>query len=187
MQSEDIDSIQVIKASRLLCAGLAVALGYNIDAAALTTRAVYGNPSPRQLAHYVMQTIERGGNTNGVNGVPMEVDPEEQQQHVMKVLHDKYTENLLRPNSPAARRPEASDTDQTVILTGSTGMLGTYMLDAMALRKIICLNRPDDGDAAKQATSMRERGLEVGYGGKAKFHQIDAPQPDLGLSKDAYA
>ena len=180
--------MQIIKVSRLIRAGLAVALDHDIEAAALSTRTIYNNPSPRRLARYILQIAERG-NTNGANGVHKEVDPEEQQQQDMKALYEKYTQDLLHRKT-SAHRPEASETDQTVLLTGSTGMLGSYMLDVLAhnprVRKIICLNRPDDGGAAKQATTMRERGLDTSYDGKAEFYHIDAADPDLGLNKNLY-
>ncbi|KAK8075592.1 thioester reductase domain-containing protein [Apiospora hydei] len=181
--SAGIDSMQVIKASRILRAGLAVALSRDIPAADLTTRVVYTNPSPRMLARYIMQNIVAS------DGASTAANPEAQHQRDMTFLWDKYTQTLMP--KPATKRPEASDTDQTVLITGTTGMLGSYMLDIMArsprVRKIICLNRPDDGGAGKQTTAMQERGLDGSYGGKAEFLQIDASQPNLGLRKEVYA
>ncbi|KAK7994340.1 thioester reductase domain-containing protein [Apiospora marii] len=184
--SAGIDSMQVIKASRLLRAGLAVALDHDVAASALTTRVVYSNPSPRMLSRYIMRNVVEVGGSNGVNGA---ASPEEQHQRDMKALWDKYTQNLIRA-SMAFTRPEASDKDQTVLLTGSTGMLGSYMLDIMAhsprVRKIICLNRPDDGGAEKQAAAMKERGLDASYVDKVEFLKIDASQPKLGLNEEVY-
>ncbi|KAK8000394.1 nonribosomal peptide synthetase [Apiospora arundinis] len=186
--SVGIDSMQVIKAARLLRAGLTVALGRDINPAALTTRAVYNNPSPRQLARYMLQTLQQGA-SSGTNSAQKEIDPEEKYINDIKGLYEKYTQNLAKPDSRSAR-PEASNTDQTVLLTGSTGMLGSYMLDIMAhnplVRKVICLNRPDDGGASKQAITMKERGLDTSYGGKAEFYRMDASQQHLGLGKDLY-
>ncbi|KAK8016859.1 Non-canonical non-ribosomal peptide synthetase FUB8 [Apiospora rasikravindrae] len=181
--SAGIDSMQVIKASRLLRASLAVALKRDIPASDLTTRVVYTNPSPHMLARYIMQNLVESEGANKA------VNPEAQHQRDMTALWDKYTHNLM--SKPLTKRPEASETNQTVLITGTTGMLGSYMLDIMAhsprVRKIICLNRPDDGGAGKQTTAMQERGLDGSYGGKAEFLQIDASQPNLGLSKDVYA
>ena len=182
--------MQATKATRLLRAGLVLALGHNINAAAtLATRAIYSNPSPRQLSCYILHAIGLGA-ANGTNGSYKEVDSEKQQQNNIKALYSKYTQNLVKSASSTVR-PEASETEQTVILTGSTGMLGSYMLDALAhsprVHKIICLNRPDDGGAAKQAITMKERGLDTSYRGKAEFYHIDASQPYLGLSQDLYA
>ncbi|KAK8122809.1 thioester reductase domain-containing protein [Apiospora sp. TS-2023a] len=184
--SAGTDSMQVIKASRLLRAGLAVALDHDVAASALSTRIVYNNPSPRMLSRYIMRNVVEVDGSNGTNGA---ASPEEQHQHDMKTLWDKYTQNLIKA-SMAVTRPEASDKDQTVLLTGSTGMLGSYMLDIMArsprVRKIICLNRPNDGGAAKQVAAMKERGLDASYVDKAEFMKIDASQPKLGLSEDVY-
>ncbi|KAK8064619.1 nonribosomal peptide synthetase [Apiospora phragmitis] len=185
--SAGIDSMQVIKASRLLRAGLAVALSHEIDDTAVATRVVYNNPSPRMLARHIMQNVMAVDGADGASHKA--VDPGEQHRRDIKTLYDKYTQTL--PKKAAAKRPEASETDQTVLLTGSTGMLGSYMLDIMAqsprVRKIICLNRSDDGGAGKQVPAMRERGLDTSYGGKAEFLKMDASQPNFGLSKELYA
>lgn len=180
--SAGIDSMQVIGASRLLRAALEAA-GHHADSTALATRAVYSNPTPRRLASYIMERIVKGANNGGADNETVE------QQKAMSILYSKYTKDL--PVAPKGR-PEARGTKQTVLLTGSTGMLGSYMLHFLVqnpnVQKIICLNRAEDGGAKQQAKAMTERGLDATYGGgKAEFHRMDVARSDLGLSKDVYA
>jgi thioester reductase-like protein len=94
-------------------------------------------------------------------------------------------ENLTRDLPPAIPgRQEPSDVDQTVVLTGSTGMLGSYLLDLMVnnsrVKTVICLNKADDGGAKKQLEAMKSRGLSTSYA-KAEFRHVDISLPDFGL------
>ena len=82
------------------------------------------------------------------------------------------------------------DSDQTVILTGSTGRLGSYILDAL-LRStipmsIICFNR--DGSLERQTKISQSRGLGTSlFSEKVTFLDGDLTSPDFGLaSKDIY-
>lgn len=178
--SAGIDSMQVINASRLLRAGLEAA-GFHTDGTSLATRVIYGNPTPRRLAQYLMATLISGDGKDSAN-------EDVEQQRVMKQLHDKYTRHL-QAGKPG--RAEASDDEQVVLLTGSTGMLGSYLLDQMSrdpkVKKVVCLNRAEDGGVKQQARAMRERGLDETYGGgKAEFHHVDISRSDFGLPRDVY-
>ncbi|KAI4603487.1 putative NRPS-like protein biosynthetic cluster [Pestalotiopsis sp. 9143b] len=178
--SAGIDSMQVINASRLLRAGLEAA-GFHTDGTSLATRVIYGNPTPRRLAQYLMATLISG---NGKDSANEDIE----QQRVMKQLHDKYTRHL-QAGKPG--RAEASDDNQVVLLTGSTGMLGSYLLDQMSrdpkVKKVVCLNRAEDGGVKQQARAMKERGLDETYGGgKAEFHHVDISRSDFGLPRDVY-
>ncbi|RYO76165.1 hypothetical protein DL763_010730 [Monosporascus cannonballus] len=139
--SGGVDSLQVIGAARLLKSGLEAA-GFHVGEAAMSTRVIYSNPTPRRLAH-------------------------------------------TRATCPG-RQTEG----QTVILTGSTGMLGSYMLDLLvrnpSVKKVICLNRADDGGARRQAKAMRERGLASNYSEKTELYHADMSRSDFGLPVDVF-
>ncbi|ORY70408.1 nonribosomal peptide synthetase [Pseudomassariella vexata] len=176
-----IDSMQVINASRLLRAGIAAFGQDNVDSQTLATRVIYGNPTPRRLARYILDSVLYGGLKHKAN-------EDEEQQHAMQFLYEKYTQNLL-PNKKG--RPNPSDVGQTVVLTGSTGMLGSYLLDQMAhnplVKKVICLNRAADGGVKQQAKAMVGRGLDPSYQGKAEFYHTDLSRSNFGLPRDVYA
>ncbi|KAI0508876.1 hypothetical protein F5B22DRAFT_378949 [Xylaria bambusicola] len=173
-----IDSMQVIGASRLLRAGLESA-GHQVDADAIATRVIYGNPTPEKLAKYILSRVRQGN-------VPTAVAEEEHEIDDMNALWQKYTKDL-----PKAKpgRPNPSDDGQVVVLTGSTGMLGSYMLDQMIrsprVKRIICLNRSQDGGKERQAQAMKQRGLSTDDS-KCTFLHADMSRSDFGLPRDAF-
>ncbi|KAL7923114.1 male sterility domain-containing protein [Trichoderma austrokoningii] len=78
----------------------------------------------------------------------------------------------------------------TVILTGSTGSIGSYLLDALLdqwhVRKIYCLNRAEDGEAA-QSKASGSRGLDNDWiEPRIEFLRADLSRPDLGLEPSKY-
>lgn len=172
--------MQVINATRLIRAGLEAA-GHYTDGTALATRAIYGNPTPRRLARYLIQTLVKGTGVDGAHNDDLE------QQGAMQQLHDKYVRNL---ETGKKGRPEALNEGQTVILTGSTGMLGSYLLDLMInsprVKKVVCLNRAEDGGLKQQAKAMQSRGLTTEYHLKTEFYRMDISRNDFGLDQAVY-
>jgi thioester reductase-like protein len=171
--------MQVISASRLLRAGLEAA-GFQVDAGAFATRVIYGNPTLRRLAKYIFSLVRQ-------NGVTEHEDEEEHEHHAMEALWQKYTRDL-----PQAKqgRPDPLDDGQTVIITGSTGMLGSYTLDQMvknpAVKRIVCFNRAEDGGRKQQARAMKERGLSTDYESKCTFLHVDMSRSDFALPRETY-
>jgi acyl carrier protein len=76
-----------------------------------------------------------------------------------------------------------------VILTGSTGSLGSYLLDALAsapnVKKIYCLNRRPDASEHQAATNAA-RGLISEWGERVVFFHADLSKPKLGLKQQEY-
>lgn len=174
-----IDSLGVMNAAKILRAGLKES-GHEVDAKALAPKVIYTNSTPRRLAKHIFNTV-----INGQNGTQSE---DEQQQEAMAAIHRKYTQDLIKA---APNRPDPRNENQVVILTGSTGMLGSYLLDFMGrdsrVSKIICLNRAADGGRAQQVKALADRGLSVAIlDSKAEFYQADLSKPDLGLSAEVY-
>lgn len=174
------DSLQVVEAVRLLRGGLRPFVS-PIDTTAITTRAIYSNSTPRRLAKYIIRCFkdEHGYEDNTRNSDEL---------GVMKALKEKYSQGFIAAKN---RRPEAFEQDQTVILTGSTGVLGSYLLHQLVnshrVKKVICLNRADDGGLKNQAKTMIERGLSTDYIDKAQFYRCDLSQHGLGLPSHVYA
>ncbi|KAG6354291.1 hypothetical protein INS49_004896 [Diaporthe citri] len=84
---------------------------------------------------------------------------------------------------------------QTVLLTGSTGSLGSYLLDALLARpdtkQVICLNRGSDS-RERQAKALETRRLpplpqDPKDKGRVVFLQADLSNDTLGLSPSEYA
>lgn len=174
--SAGIDSLQVISASRLLTAGLKAA-GVKVDHTALAPRVIYSNPNFKALAAYINSLVESGGVQN--------TDEAEQAVQTMKAQLEKYTKDLPIANTT---KPPPSDDSQTVIVTGTTGALGSYLLNFLIaddkVKKVICLNRSKDG-FSKQTEVFHSRGLNVDFR-KCEFLQADLSYPDFGVGNEKY-
>ena len=77
-----------------------------------------------------------------------------------------------------------------VLLTGSTGNLGAYLLDALLghhqVDKVTCLNRSEDAQARQSANHIA-RGLSVDCDAeRLEFLRCDLSSPALGLSDDEF-
>ncbi|KAK5625529.1 hypothetical protein RRF57_001245 [Xylaria bambusicola] len=78
----------------------------------------------------------------------------------------------------------------TVIVTGTTGSLGTYLLNTLvknpAVRRIYCFNRSADAEE-RQRTGFKAKGLtEVWPAKKVQFLTADLSKPDFGLGQGKY-
>lgn len=75
-----------------------------------------------------------------------------------------------------------------VLLTGSTGSLGSYILNSLAsnpaVEMIYCLNRGDNAQI-RQMKSFQEKGLVLD-GKKITFLQYNLSDPELGLEHNVY-
>ncbi|KAI3320299.1 acetyl-CoA synthetase-like protein [Xylariaceae sp. AK1471] len=78
----------------------------------------------------------------------------------------------------------------TIVLTGSGGSLGSYILSALLVRedvkKVYCLNRSSDAQA-EQKSSFKAKGLPLLPLERARFLQANLAEPNLGLTDDEYA
>lgn len=171
--SAGVDSLQVTSATKMLKATLQSA---NVDTKTFAPRIVYRYPTPHQLARYIL-SIREGS-----------VDEDDKSKEIKEVqrLVSKYTEDL--PASNANKRPPQDD-DQTILLTGTTGSLGAYMLDQLcrlqSVKKMIALNRARDGGSSRQPSVNETRGLTQDFS-KVEFLHADLSLPDFGLGQTKY-
>ncbi|EEY23122.1 L-aminoadipate-semialdehyde dehydrogenase [Verticillium alfalfae VaMs.102] len=95
----------------------------------------------------------------------------------MRKLLGKYQTQSQRPSPP-----------KRVILTGSTGSVGAYLLDRLyaedQIDEIWCLNRSQAHD--KQVKSASEKGLKFDWGHRVKFLEAHLHLPSFGLADDDY-
>lgn len=171
-----IDSLQVMNITRQLKS----AISSQNDAVAprVSPKFIYSNPSLRRLTSAIFTLL----NPN-VNG---EEAAETTRTDLMKQMVQEFSDSLLPSSVP---RLPARNEGLTVVLTGSTGSLGSYVLDdALArpgINKIICLNRSADGES-RQRSSHASKGLTQDWHGKVHFLQADLSKPQLGLDDDEY-
>lgn len=103
----------------------------------------------------------------------------------MQRLFDKYCVNL--PVASKAPRPSQNE-KAVVLLTGSTGFLGSHLLDRLSVcpfvSTVYCLNR--GGDARERQTKSHEgNGLPARFE-NVKFLGCNLSQPLLGLDTTSY-
>ncbi|KAL4759228.1 putative NRPS-like enzyme [Aspergillus foveolatus] len=162
-----LDSLQTVQLAQALNSALS---------ANITQQQIYARPSINKLAAFLFSIL------NGTSNGATEISRTEQ----ITNLVTKYTHDL--PSDPQRQRPVSSS--QTVILTGSTGSLGTYLLNTLlqdtSISKIYCLNRSDTAKM-KQTTSFEEKALDatpLTDEDRVEFLTAALGEPNLGLELD---
>ncbi|SPQ27494.1 2d27d111-a7df-4dfd-b53e-66ee884047f0 [Thermothielavioides terrestris] len=192
-----MDSLQVLQLARALRRGL-----YRPD---LGIPTVYQNPTVRQLAAAVVsQKKNKEGQANGNSSAPSKEDPD---REIMLPLLSTYralvqqiparTNINIAQNQRRRHLPLPEPVD--VILTGSTGALGTLILRALLARPsvnhVYCLNRSADGGRAAQMARLAAAGAAGDAATDAppldaervSFLHADLAHPQLGLDNATYA
>ncbi|TKX20647.1 AMP-binding enzyme-like protein 1 [Elsinoe australis] len=102
----------------------------------------------------------------------------------MSALLSNYTSHL-----PPRIVPSPTPQSHTVILTGSTGSLGTYILAVLIasphIKKIYCLNRSASA-ASRQTTALSSRSLPSDLSKVEFLHAPSLGEPRFGLKEAKY-
>jgi nucleoside-diphosphate-sugar epimerase/aryl carrier-like protein len=166
-----LDSGQAVYLSEILRG----AASFPVDAKrAIMLQTVYANPTVQQLSSTIHSVLHGHG--------------EKQPYRELKIrtILQKYASDI--PERIPGSVP--FDNVHTVILTGSTGSLGSYILSKLIkdpqVAKVYCLNRSVARE--KQIASFREKGLSFDCYELAKmeFLQVDLSQKMFGLRSDIY-
>lgn len=143
----------------------------------LTPRAIYQHPTALALAGMLKQ-LQRGEAS--------EVDETKDSLTEMQHMLDTFTGRL--DSLDKARTTKTLSARNVVVLTGSTGSLGSYILDSLirnpSIEKILCLNRTG-GNSDKQAKINQSRGLSEEFS-KVQFLEVDLTKPCLDLKDEEY-
>ncbi|KAJ5408352.1 hypothetical protein N7509_002235 [Penicillium cosmopolitanum] len=142
----------------------------------ITSQTLYANPTVKKLVEVIINTLE---------GKSIDVIPRSEKiQNLVK----KYTDDLPSDRVIPSNRLISPS---SVILTGSTGSLGTYLLHDLlskpAISKIYCLNRSDA--ESRQKKSLAEKGLlfnDDAWKNKVEFLQASFGEPRFGLEEAKY-
>ncbi|KAG9197068.1 hypothetical protein G6514_002473 [Epicoccum nigrum] len=166
-----VDSLDVL--------ALTNALNKAIRGANVAAPTVYSNPSVKQLAETLSQTV---GNTGAQPAVPLT------REEKIDGMVRKYTQDMSRPQESPAILQQAGK--HTIILTGSTGSLGTHMLEQLlnnpSVEKVYCLNRSADAEQ-RQKASFDTHHHDPARFDKASFLQTDLGKESFGLDEPTYA
>nr|ASK38699.1 putative nonribosomal peptide synthetase-like protein [Paecilomyces divaricatus] len=181
-----IDSLQVAITVQKIRATMR-ARPVELDHEQINGQLIYSNPTAGDLATALNKLVncERGvpldGSLNGVN---------ERSTRLQQLL-DKYIAAMPTMLDEAEK---ANTGRSTVILTGSTGSLGSYLLTTLlsspAVSKVVCLNRSSDSEKRQRAIH-NARGQAISWEKedreRVEFLTADLSKPDLGLGDQKYS
>ncbi|KAJ5087903.1 hypothetical protein N7456_011519 [Penicillium angulare] len=161
------DSLHVVRLSRLLNSA------FPSSPMQVEVGTIYAHPSIGQLGNVVhaqLQTVHQGHRETGAADL--------QTRAVSQALSKHLPDFAMSRKEPK----------EHIILTGSTGAVGSYLLDALCkndrVAKVWCFNRSSTADAAcRQAELARSRGLSLDWKGKVRFIQTNLTSEALGLSQ----
>lgn len=169
--SRGMDSLQVIQTARYLKSGLQEA---GMKVGNLGPSTIYTNPTITKLTSTV-ESIEQKIQATRESAEKARIQD-------MEGILKKYsnTSNLQARKAPL----------ETVVLTGSTGALGSYLLEAFfkseLVSKIYCLNRSADSKQ-RQEFSSASRGLTSQWSPeRVTFLTSDYSKDDLGLDQETF-
>ncbi len=121
-----------------------------------------------------------------LNGLHVDDHTPKPTSESVQALFQQYASSL--GCSPQPSLP-VSTKRMIVLLTGSTGLLGSYLLEALCRNKnvlqVICLNRSATAAEKHQQTGSR-RGLTPIDPERVEFLQVDLSKPQMGLDPTLY-
>ncbi|OKL63405.1 hypothetical protein UA08_01778 [Talaromyces atroroseus] len=185
-----MDSLQVAVLVQKLKAALRT---QNLKAASdkISPHFFYTSPSSSKLARSIDHLINGADSVKG-HGIDMYTDRRARIQYMI----DKYSTGLDEKLPPKGTRAD----NLTVILTGSTGSLGSYLLHSLTesprISKVVCLNRSTKSQQRQTAgNKLKELPTpwESSDSDKTKsktavqFLTADFSKPDLGLGGETYS
>ncbi|KAJ5961009.1 uncharacterized protein N7479_008159 [Penicillium vulpinum] len=173
--SAGLDSLMTIHLAQVLQKGIQLRRP-DVKAGTIDAQTIYRNPTVDRLSLVVMAILD--GKTQA--GIP--------RAEKIQSLVEKYTSDLpAREVYP----PNGLHSPSTVILTGSTGSLGTYLLHSLlssdSITKVYCLNRSDA--ESRQKKGFEEKGLRLdasNWENKVEFLQASFGKPQFGLNESKY-
>lgn len=165
-----VDSLDVL--------ALTNALNKAVRSVNVTAPMIYSSPSVVQLAEVLSRSIS--------NPTGQSQAPPTQRQKIDNMLR-KYTEDMVRQENSLTRPERPSK--HTVVLTGSTGSLGTHILEQMLnspdVEKVYCLNRSENAES-RQKESFKQYHHDSTNISRAEFFKADFSAESFGLSKETY-
>lgn len=165
-----VDSLDVL--------ALANAINKAVRGASVTAPIIYSYPSVNQLARALSQSASK---SHGQQVLPLS------REEKMDQMVRKYTGDMVRQKrSPKLTKPLNK---HTVIVTGSTGSLGTHILEQLLanpeVEKVYCLNRSDNAEARTKESFSKHKHIATSIS-KAEFIKTDFGLAKLGLIDEDY-
>lgn len=143
---------------------------------------------PKPALIYECPTVERLARTlmSLASGESLPPTPQGEQDDTLNEM--QAARKRYAYDGSQFRRPTQPSSDRTVILTGSTGRLGSYLLHSLLsderVCKVHCLGRSSAEQLYdRQLESQREKGLCCNFD-RVAFHKFDVRQECWGLDHD---
>ena len=142
----------------------------------ISSKTIYRNPSVHDLG-IVLSEVDSPGKLEST---------EEHSEKMQKCLRQYASDPPFNIRIPA----KSSEEPHVVLLTGSTGSLGSYLLGLLlqdsTVSKVYCLNRTDDAED-RQRQFLTERDLSITFSqNRVEFLQYDTSKPRLGIKPIVY-
>ena len=183
-----MDSLRVIRIIRELKRQVKLADDTQITPKSLTPAVVYSHPSLNSLSEHLSKMAKAAPRDldSGYQSADSDETGGGSNLGEMESLLDKYVRSLPAKNQ-RQRSPVMQGT--TVLLTGSTGSLGSYLLHELSsdpnVRHIICLDRSSSA-AEKHRETGPKRGLAPVDPKRVEFLKANLAESQLGLENEVY-
>ncbi|KAJ8058334.1 hypothetical protein OCU04_012526 [Sclerotinia nivalis] len=181
MQDEDnlfvqgMDSLQALQLIRHLRKAL------NKHDLAITI--LYTNPSIAQLSQYIIAMSKQESSTK--------IENASNRGHKIQEILQKYYEvvdSISTEHKPTANLSPA--TEHVVALTGSTGSLGSYILQTLmqnaSVSHVYCLDRTSNSHSRHLKKNQKDNKVMDFPTSKVTFLKTDLSKPGLGLHDETY-
>ena len=155
---------------------------------AVTQNTIYNHPKIDLLAEHISVVV-----TGESNSRPEPLDRVERIEEMVR----KYSFNEGLPNGSARKTGQEAPTPSVVLLTGSTGSIGSQLLEGLIqdsrIKRIYALNRPSKHPNSpsvydRHLEKFRDKGLDTTLldAEKVTFVESELSDSGLGLSKATY-
>lgn len=183
-----MDSLRVLRIVRELKRQVKVADDTQITPNSLSPGMVYSHPSLNELSDYLSKKSKSASQDLDSGYQSADTDEENRSSKIrdMESLLDKYVQSL--PVRNQRQHPPVTQ-GTTVLLTGSTGSLGSYLLNELSndpnVQHIICLDRTSTA-AEKHENTDPKRGLTPLDPERVEFHKANLADLHLGMEDQLY-
>lgn len=148
-----------------------------VESQKLQASTIYNNPTVKSLASTLYKLAHPSENQEDASKTTFD----ERQQ-----MFEKYAKDL--PTKVSGSTVKDSTSQISVILTGSTGSMGSYILDHLVslphVSRVYALNRAVNGEERQRGASD-SHGLKTDFS-KVRFFKTDMSQPRFGLDQEKY-
>ncbi|KAK6592156.1 thioester reductase domain-containing protein [Botrytis cinerea] len=184
-----LDSLHVIKIVRELKIHAKLTGGNNLTPDSISPASVYSNPSLVELSEFLYKTADLA--PEDPDSAYQSADPNEKEIKnpkltAMESLFQEFVSTLPVESKP---RVTPVTTGTTVLLTGTTGSLGSYLLNEMNndpnVAHIYALDR-SAGGAEKYQQAIAARGLSPIDPERVTFLKADLSDSQLGVGQENY-